>query len=152
MAVGNRLPGKYALHTLTITPSGGSPISIKEDVANITLSISTETEEAHAVLDAWKYPVGFEGEWSLEIEMFLPADVNSSNTLATRALTAHAVTNTQVAVDFIYKSSATGHTNRGERWTGNGIVTSATTDLPARHMTLRATITGQGALTLAVPS
>lgn len=152
MAQSTRVPGKYALHTLTITPSGGSPISIKEDVANIVLNIDTETEDAHAILDTWKYPIGFEGSWSIEIETFMDADTNTSNLLATRALSKMVVDNTAVSVEFTYKSNASGHTNRGDKWTGNGIVSSSSITLPARHMTTRATILGQGALTLAVPS
>lgn len=152
MAQSTRLPGKYSLQTLTITPSGGSPIVIKNDVASITLNIDTETEEAHAILDNWKYPIGFEGGWSIDIESFMDADTNSSNTLATRALAAMTVNNTQVSVELMYKSPASGHTNRGDKWTGSGIVTSSNITVPSRHMTLRATIVGQGALTLAVPS
>ena len=132
----------------TVTPTGGATGDLLAELANATLTVERDTQEAMALTDTTHYPIGIRYGWRLEGESFVAYGVTATKTLPQIAFIDTAISNTPVAVVIEFKPPTTaGVVANFEKYNGNGLCTVDTVNISDGPITHRWTIVGQAGLT-----
>lgn len=129
----------FGVHLVTCS-IGGTAFDLVCESAQVTFD--NVNQQANALKDAWEYPIGIRGKWSLTGKFFISTANTSGEGGPGGTLWTKALANAQVAVSLKDNVVSGG----GNTLSGNGLITQCTQDIPDGPQTISVTVTGQGAL------
>lgn len=129
----------FGAHIAGISIGGTSYLAVCKSG---TLTYTNNTQEAVALKDTWKYPIGIRAEWKYTGVFYISTAATSGEGGPGATQWAKAISNTQVAFSQADNAISGGIGTAS----GSGLIVECTQELGDDAQTVSITIMGQGAL------
>lgn len=105
--------------------------------------MEVETADAHALLDAWKYPIGTVNGWQVTGTFFISTASGGSEGGPGSFIWTPAIAGTSATITVKDNNTSSA----GNTFSGTAFITSIQQSIPTGPQTVQVTFTGQGAMT-----